>query len=506
MGKCLRIILSLVAPAALLFFSAMADAVDRNAASCSQADVATAIGLAQAGDVVKLPACVVNWSTPLVATIPANVTIQGAGTTAQGGGNVTVIQDNYASNSALMDLTIGSTGAMRMEKLTIRGGTGAVKYNGVLQISTSGASFVGGYLTWNMQTYSPSNNSTTIRFFGTHGKGVIYQSKFLLTGVGNGPSVNSTSYGGVGSNGDNSWAQPTNFGTDDFLFVEDSDFVADFKGAIVNDCGSGGRFVYRYNTMTVMMQTHPTGGSTRDRGCRAFEIYANTLTRANGDEINNCVWWSSGSGIVEGNTWTNCKWGVEFKSMRSDNATYPQTATPNGWGYCGTNFNGFGSNWDRNLSAATGKQCMDNPGQGQGDLLSGSHPTVTNTATGCTSNQACAWPRQATGEAYIFGNTWSCFQCGGQEVNSGYSTLTANSEYYVQTVSFNGTVGIGVGLLAARPSTCTTGVAYQATDNGTLYKCTATNTWSTLRTRYTYPHPLRSMLLSPPTNLQWRPL
>ena len=59
------------------------------------------------------------------------------------------------------------------------------------------------------------------------------------------------------------------------------------------------------------------------------------------------------------------------------------------------------------------------------------------------------------------------------------------------------------GPIASRPTTCTTGVAYWATDegewdsthagpDGRLYKCTATNTWTLFYTPYTYPHPLRT--------------
>jgi hypothetical protein len=88
-------------------------------------------------------------------------------------------------------------------------------------------------------------------------------------------------------------------------------------------------------------------------------------------------------------------------------------------------------------------------------------------------------------------------------------TIAENSTYWNFNASFNGTLGIGCGTLAARPSSCTTGVGYWATNqscssltgmvgknpstpiSGTLYKCTATNTWTAYYTPYTYPHPLR---------------
>jgi hypothetical protein len=66
-----------------------------------------------------------------------------------------------------------------------------------------------------------------------------------------------------------------------------------------------------------------------------------------------------------------------------------------------------------------------------------------------------------------------------------------NREFWQQKVPFDGTVGMGVGLRSARPATCTKGVGYWATDEGRLYRATATNTWTLYYTPYTYPHPLR---------------
>jgi hypothetical protein len=70
----------------------------------------------------------------------------------------------------------------------------------------------------------------------------------------------------------------------------------------------------------------------------------------------------------------------------------------------------------------------------------------------------------------------------------------ANRDYWYQGASFNGTSGVGVGLLSERPSSgLTVGVAYWATDTRTLYRATAANTWTTYYTPYTYPHPLRRL-------------
>jgi hypothetical protein len=76
---------------------------------------------------------------------------------------------------------------------------------------------------------------------------------------------------------------------------------------------------------------------------------------------------------------------------------------------------------------------------------------------------------------------------------------------------------MGFGNLSNRPTTCTTnaletggGVGYFAIDQGsqgTLYRCSSTNTWTVHYRPYAYPHPLvtsgggSSVPPSAPTNL-----
>ena len=76
-------------------------------------------------------------------------------------------------------------------------------------------------------------------------------------------------------------------------------------------------------------------------------------------------------------------------------------------------------------------------------------------------------------------------------VDSDFGCITENVTFWNQKDGFDGTAGIGVGPLSARPTTCTIGVAYWATDTNILYKATATNTWTAYYTPYIYPHPLR---------------
>jgi hypothetical protein len=81
--------------------------------------------------------------------------------------------------------------------------------------------------------------------------------------------------------------------------------------------------------------------------------------------------------------------------------------------------------------------------------------------------------------------------------NYGRNVPLENTDCWNQKSPFDGTTGVGIGLLAARPATCTTGVGYWATDTEILYRAVATNTWEAYYTPYTYPHPLRGEGVAP---------
>ena len=118
---------------------------------------------------------------------------------------------------------------------------------------------------------------------------------------------------------------------------------------------------------------------------------------------------------------------------------------------------------------------------------------------------------------YVWNNRWSdngaridllVANPWGQTSPAVEDHIQAERDYYnavsdsVQTspnAPFNGSHGIGCGTLANRPTTCTTntletggGVGYFATDQATLYRCSATNVWVVHYRPYTYPHPLVS--------------
>lgn len=167
-------------------------------------------------------------------------------------------------------------------------------------------------------------------------------------------------------------------------------------------------------------------------------------------------------------------------------------------------------------------------------LADGTRPIDGNRTPIATYQGYPAWHqpgRDANGvlkPLYLWGNRTAAGTIVRLHLNSnGYMAqqFQANRDYYEAvsanaqtspTSPFNGTTGMGFGTLANRPTTCTPtsevldagqgGVGYWATDagtwktatpsqgvdvdNGVLYRCSATNTWTVHYTPYIYPHPL----------------
>lgn len=178
--------------------------------------------------------------------------------------------------------------------------------------------------------------------------------------------------------------------------------------------------------------------------------------------------------------------------------------------------------------------CADQAGRGQGGYISGVTPSPAS-ALSEALDPIYEWDDVVSPSSALsaqFGSSYS----GGILQNRDFYTdnwlaggLSGPTAQTSATVPFNGsttcsagsgnyTCGVGFGTLANRPTTCTTGVGYFATDQGSwntsgngfgqgeLLKCTSTNTWTLAYTPYTYPHPLAGGTSSnttppPPSNL-----
>jgi hypothetical protein len=166
-----------------------------------------------------------------------------------------------------------------------------------------------------------------------------------------------------------------------------------------------------------------------------------------------------------------------------------------------------GSNWDGNTDTDTGYPALDQPGRGEGDLLSGAFPNVQNSDNGnAIYSSPDAWPRQAREPMYI----WDMAYGGGGNfvgfpAGTGGGVVVENRDYYLEDSSFDGTTGVGVGTRSEMDAITspTDYVAFWVTDEGSwnagtnpfytgqgrLYWAQGGD-WVLHYTPLAYPHPL----------------
>src|SRR6266487_4134101 len=101
----------------------------------SAANVQALHNSAQDGDTITLPSGTFSWATGV--TMTKMITLQGPGT-GTGGGDQTVIIDNYASGQPLLTFQAGSSSASRITGITVKSGSGSLKDGGTINIKGPG--------------------------------------------------------------------------------------------------------------------------------------------------------------------------------------------------------------------------------------------------------------------------------------------------------------------------------------------------------------------------------
>jgi hypothetical protein len=508
----------------VLLFGKTAQAQTINAATCNSSDVQAALNkIAVDGTTVTIPAGNCTWSTPVTYNQTKSFTLQGAGAISGTGSmssiggtgsDLTVIQDNVNHSVAdppLLQISTLSGKSMRITGIafTTSAANATQTFNGCVRIYGSSHSVRIDHNHFNKINSVDLVVAGWVEGVSDHNQHDAGFSDEFQTRVDHGGWNNDP----VG-NGDQSWADFSYFGSSQFFFLESNNYqfktnICAFPGthAFAFDDFFGGRLVFRNNAVgnCIALQTHPQAGDIR--GGRAVEVYRNTFVynpSPNGSDtttyFSQLVMFETGTGLWWGNSITGFANFILADVVRTNNATYPQSPAPAGWGYCGTTLGP--SPWDNN-SDATGRACIDSIGRGKGDLLTGLFPNKKNSATGTIT-----WPHQASEPVYAWMNIFKTFtnlSNFNYWNNTGPVAIVENQDYYLElpnqnkAATFNGTAGVGSGPVSARPATCTAGlggntpgVGYWATDvnGGTLFVCNPTNTWTTYYTPYTFPHPL----------------
>lgn len=244
-----------------------ASAVTFNAATCSIADVTTALTSSSDGDTINIPGGSCTWNATL--TVSKAVTIQGAGATLDSGfvtGGVASGSTNLAGGRFTVTVAAGKTVVIGGFNLT-----GTAGFN----MTTASKSWRIHHVRFTQVTGFTQNRHIWIE--GTsndYTQGVIdHIEVYDPNGIQIHPR--ETMWGG-----NNSWMRPLDLGGPDAIYIEDSYFSQPTSSydvsSPITDCDGGGRLVFRHNTIFLNYFEMHDAVVPGSRSCRKWEVYQNT--------------------------------------------------------------------------------------------------------------------------------------------------------------------------------------------------------------------------------------
>ena len=410
--------------------------------------VSSCVGQAIAGDTINVSAGTETWTDNLHITKAINII--GAGI-----GNTNITGSFTATNSwelspehyniAIVPATPADNPVIRISGFTFNFGTGAY---GILyhNTKTDGTELTKVRLD-HLSIYSPPSKYLFVRYGLAHGvmDNCIINGRMDMLGDANLWSNSNYAYG-----------------TDSNFYFEDNTWTAEAATNIEMQSGNGaGRYAFRYNAITT---------PTNYRAYPIFDLHGNQYNvRAGG----------FGAEIYGNDITANAPSGTTVSLVRQR----------------GGKFLLFNNKIDYSagdgVSAAIMEEHLDSDGLGNATSPNGQSQHISDT--------------------YYWANPVNGTEIVPELLDSlSIGIPVENTHVWLKKASFDGSVGMGCGILGNRPATCTIGVAYWATNqsctdmtdmvgvnpetpiSGTLYKCTATDTWTEYYEPYTYPHPLRT--------------
>lgn len=430
-----------------LVFVTESQAATKAAASCSYADVSSAISSVALGDTVTVPAGTCTWSSTL--NINKGISLIGAGV-----GN-TVIKSSASgfliiykpANPSLNPL-------MRISGMTIDLGGGARSAIGLYPGYTK-SNFPSSVIQTKVRVdhnrfQNIAQGSTQIMFINFGGvRGVIdnnYFTQALMTFRANDPTMFD-----AGTAFWNSWEGVVFGKPDNNLYFENNTI---YNAGQVTDCISGGRYAFRYNTIYTtngqMFDLHGNNG-TGTYACFGGEFYGNNIIGGSSGQF-----LDQRGGRVFGfnNNFSGTGWNFNVREEQDDSQSPLGTYTGPGTRYP-QHVNGT-YNWGNRANLT-------------GSLI----PTVKG--SNCIGSACFNTPMPVAGQDFFTDSTSPKVSCG--TLANRPASCTANQGYWATSQSCTNLTG----MVGANPSTPI---------SGTLYRCTSANTWDSGASPLQYPHPL----------------
>ena len=353
----------------LLITSGEGEAAVVSAQSTSFSDVQSAVSHAANGDTVTIPAGTSSWTQTLTVTkaitLLGSTVVTGDHNTPMQADDQTVIVDDVALSGAAGNAILikfvcnrGETG--RISGITFRSGNRKhVPNSGGLVLSGTSNQIRVDHC--HFDNLHAANMTVEGTLYGVIDHCLFNETNFAI-------AVTVTNGGGM--YGDEAWTQDAQFGSGNFMFIEDCTFSWLGDPGRQTACGldsyRGGRYVARYCSFNnAKPNTHGTDSSGRMRSSRAIEIYNNKLNWTRGYSPTGGQLRGGGL-LIHDNSYTNYASGYGLRVYREFFPFF---------------FGGaFGANpWDSN----------DSHGVYEGGIHDGANgaTTLTKTETTWTANQ-----------------------------------------------------------------------------------------------------------------------
>lgn len=398
------------------------------AASPSRSDVGDAIDSASDGDTVIIPSGLATWASAL--NIVKAITLQGAGI-----GN-TIISDGVASGVFIKWVLVANLPS-RMTGIEFRNNGGATFPDRILVegVNIDSRTFRLDHCFINDLATTPLEFDSVI--------GVVDHNTITLpiSGVSVLCHVKGSFWNGVygvRNFGDGAWAAADQFGTNQFLFFEDNVLTNKYVPSSLAgmDAQAGGRYVFRFNTVTKLsVETHGSEAE-RERSGRAFEVYGNTFI-GDGGMRQSVGYFRGGNGLFYNNAISD--WGAASINLL-DNRQLEQLFSPFG-GEDGRN------PWDVNsgsnplvtgtASSAGALMLTDSGKSWTTDQWAGytlRHTSGKTVSSLTRSGSTCTV--MAPGHGYSTGDIVSIFGANQYAYNSRYSITVVDANTFTFTTSF----------------------------------------------------------------------